>query len=266
MVSSTVPRLEDRWPPVWLTDSRMKVRSSSASRCSPRRSRARSVAGSSTVLSSSYAAGSYSVDPATEPLPGRSAFPIALIGSNYPANRESLSEANTAFPHLEFSQHDEIGKLGESSRAAAQIRNRGLRLFAQFFGERSCAREPERRDVGRLVVRGVLADGLAERRGRGLLVENVVDHLKSEPDALRVVIEVRKLSRRERVRAARAERDGRADQRSGLVDVHVFELRHGQGLAHAREIDRLPARHAAAAARGGEDLHHFDLSRGIIGE
>ena len=74
------------------------------------------------------------------------------------------------------------------------------------------------------------------------------------------------MPRRERVRAARAERDRRADQRAGLVDVHVFELRHGQGLAHAREIDRLPARHAAAAARGGEDLHHFDLNRGIIGE
>ncbi len=50
------------------------------------------------------------------------------------------------------------------------------------------------------------------------------------------------------------------------MDVHVFEFRHGQGLAHAREIDRLPARHAAAAARGREDLHHFDLNRGIIGE
>src|SRR5712691_2517121 len=103
----------------------------------------------------------------------------------------------------------------------------------------SWASEPERRDVGRLVVRGVLADGLAERRGRGLLVENVVDHLKSESDAFRVVIEARKLPRRERARAARAERDRRADQRSGLVNVHVFELGHGQGLAYAREIDRL---------------------------
>ncbi len=50
------------------------------------------------------------------------------------------------------------------------------------------------------------------------------------------------------------------------MDVHVFELRHGEGLAHAREIDCLPARHAAAAARDGEDLHHFDLNRRIIGE
>src|SRR5216117_1579431 len=192
MVSSTVPRLEDRWPPVWLTDSRMKVRSSSASRRSPRRSRARRAAGSSIVFSSSYAAGSYSLDPVSGLLPGRSAFPIALIRANYPANWKSLSEANWVSPQLEFAQHDEIGKLGEPSGAALQVRQRGLRLFAQFLGEPSRACEPERRDVGRLVVRRVLAYGLAERRGRGLLVQNVVDHLKSEADAFRVVVEARK--------------------------------------------------------------------------
>src|SRR6266699_3236962 len=124
MVSSTVPRLEDRWPPVWLTDSRMKVRSSSASLCSPRRSRARSAAGSSMVFSSSYAAGSYSVDPAFDPLPGRSAFPIALIRANYPANRESLSEEDTIFPQLELAKHDEIGQLREPPGAAVQLRQR----------------------------------------------------------------------------------------------------------------------------------------------
>src|SRR5258708_5305317 len=154
MVSSTVPRLEDRWPPVWLTDSRMKVRSSSASRCSPRRSRARN------------AAGSYSADPASEPFLGRSALPIALIEANYPAKRKSLSDASAPFPQLELAQHDEIGQLGEPSCTAAQFRKGDQRLLAQFAGERLGAREPERRDVGRLVVRRVLADGLAERRGR----------------------------------------------------------------------------------------------------
>src|SRR6266851_8401583 len=202
MVSSTVPRLEDRWPPVWLTDSRMKVRSSSASRCSPRRSRARNAAGSSMVLSSSYAAGSYSADPASEPFLGRSALPMALIEANYPANRRACP-TRTPFPQLELAQHDEIGQLGEPSCTAAQFRKGGQRLLAQFAGERLGAREPERRDVGRLVVRRVLADGLAECRGRGILVEHVVDDLISEPDAFRVVIEARKLSRRERVRAAR---------------------------------------------------------------
>src|ERR1041385_5590037 len=109
MVSSTVPRLEDRWPPVWLTDSRMKVRSSSASRCSPRRSRGRSAAGSSVVFRRSYAAGSYSGDPGLGVLPGRSALPMALMKANYLANRESLSCANATFLQLELAQHDEIG-------------------------------------------------------------------------------------------------------------------------------------------------------------
>src|SRR5574343_2034541 len=31
MVSSTVPRLDDRWPPVWATDSTRNVRNSAAS-------------------------------------------------------------------------------------------------------------------------------------------------------------------------------------------------------------------------------------------
>src|SRR5712675_3014676 len=165
MVSSTVPRLEDRWPPVWLTDSRMKVRSSSASRCSPFRSRARSATGSSMVFSSSYADGSYSA-PASEALPGRSALPIALIERELSRKPESLSDAKAPFPQLELAQHDEIGQFGEPFRAAAQLRKRGLRLLAQFLRERLGSRETERRDVGGLVVRRVLADGLAERRGR----------------------------------------------------------------------------------------------------
>src|SRR2546423_7908152 len=175
MVSSTVPRLEDRWPPVWLTDSRMNVRSSSASRRSARRSRARSAAGSSIVFSSSYAAGSYSVDPVSGLLPGRSALPMALMKANYPANRENLSCANATFLQLELAQHDEIGQLGEPSGAAVQPRKRGLRLLAQFLGERPRARGSERRDVGRLVVRRGLADRLAERRGRGLPGPDVVE-------------------------------------------------------------------------------------------
>src|SRR5258706_3886295 len=126
MVSSTVPRLEDRWPPVWLTDSRMKVRSSSARRCSPLRSRARSAAGSSMVFSSSYADGSYSVEWASEPFPGRSALPIALIEANYPANGRACPTPRRPFPPLELAQYDEIGQFGEPFRAAAQFRQRGL--------------------------------------------------------------------------------------------------------------------------------------------
>src|SRR5258708_27906051 len=125
MVSSTVPRWESGGPPVGLTASRMKVRSSSASRCSPRRSRARNAAGSSMVLSSSYAAGSYSADPASEPFLGRSALPIALIEANYPAKRKSLSDATAPFPQLELAQHDEIGQLGQPSCTAPQFPKAG---------------------------------------------------------------------------------------------------------------------------------------------
>src|SRR6266704_7034799 len=157
MVSSTVPRLDDRWPPVWLTDSRTKVRSSSASRCSPRRSSLRSAAGSSMVFSSSYAPGSYSVDPAPGPLPGRSACPIALMRANYPSIRRRPFTGNCS---SELAQDDEIREFREPSRAGAQLGKRGLRLFAQFLGERLRAREPEHRDVGRRVVRRVLAGGL----------------------------------------------------------------------------------------------------------
>src|SRR5258708_6505431 len=116
MVSSTVPRLDDRWPPVWLTDSRMKVRSSSASRCSPRRSSLRSAAGSSMVFSSWYAPGSYSVDPAPGPLPGRSACPIALMRAII---RQFAAGRSLGLIHLELAQDDEIRELREPSRAKA---------------------------------------------------------------------------------------------------------------------------------------------------
>src|SRR6266704_2842185 len=159
MVSSPVPRLEERCPPVWLTDSRTKVRSSSARRRNPGRSSLRSAAGSLMVFSSSYAPGSYSADPAADPLPGRSACPIALMSAHYPSIHQNF----------------------RSTMKSAS-------------SERLRAPEPEHRDVGRLVVRRVLAGGLAERRRRGLLVEHVVDHLESEPHAFRVVVEARQLS------------------------------------------------------------------------
>src|SRR2546428_11371018 len=176
MVTAAAPGWEAGGPPVWLTDSRMKGRGSSASRCSPRRSSLRSAAGSSMVFSSSYAPGSYSVDPAPGPLPGRSACPIALMRAII---RQFAAGRSLGLIHLELAQDDEIRELREPSRAGAQLGKRGLRLFAQFLGERLRAREPEHRDVGRLVVRRVLAGGLAERRGRGLLVEHVGYHLAS---------------------------------------------------------------------------------------
>src|SRR5260363_247576 len=53
-VSSTVPKLDDKCPPVRETLSSTKARSSSASCLSARRSSERSAAGSSIVLSNGY--------------------------------------------------------------------------------------------------------------------------------------------------------------------------------------------------------------------
>src|SRR5690349_7003508 len=46
----------------------------------------------------------------------------------------------------------------------------------------------------------------------------------------------------------------------------VFELGHAQGLPHARQVDRLSARHATAAAGRREELQHFQLNRGIVAQ
>src|SRR5262249_59269695 len=94
----------------------------------------------------------------------------------------------------EFPQYDEVCEVLEAPRRGAQARDRVVRVPPQLFGERLGAGQSERRDVGRLVVRGVLAYGLAERRGRGLLVEDVVDHLKSEAVAIGVVVQTLELS------------------------------------------------------------------------
>ena len=49
---------------------------------------------------------------------------------------------------------------------------------------RRCAAQAQQRHVGRLVVGGVLAGGLAQRRGVALDVEDVVDHLEREADRI----------------------------------------------------------------------------------
>jgi hypothetical protein len=50
------------------------------------------------------------------------------------------------------------------------------------------------------------------------------------------------------------------------VDVHVFELGHGEGLAHGLEVDRLPARHPARSRSRREELHHLKLRLRVVRE
>ncbi len=64
----------------------------------------------------------------------------------------------------------------------------------------------------------------------------------------------------------RAQHDRGADERAGLQDVHVLELGECESLAHRVQVDGLPARHAARAARGGEELDHLQLRVGPLRE
>src|SRR5207249_12233866 len=109
----------------------------------------------------------------------------------------------------------------------------------------------------------VLACCLPERHGIGFLVEDIVYHLKRETHAFGIPVEAIELGLRERGAATRPQEDGCADERARLEDVHELELGEGEALADGLEIDRLAARHAARAARRGEELDHLELRLGI---
>src|SRR4051812_33326164 len=164
MVSSTVPRLDERWPPVFDTDSSTKARSSSASCCSWRRSSERSCAGSSIFFSSSYIAGSYGL--AAAPLAGRLPVRVAM--------------------NLEFSQNHEVRERRKAPGARAEAFERGLGVGPQFLGELPRAASAQERNVGGFPLPGILAGGLAERGGACLGVQKIVDHLEGEGPRLGV--------------------------------------------------------------------------------
>ncbi len=62
----------------------------------------------------------------------------------------------------------------------------------------------------------------------------------------------------------RTQQDGSTDQCAGLVDVHLFQFGQGELLAHAGEVDRLSARHAARTGGHGQQLHHLQLFGCIV--
>ena len=97
-----------------------------------------------------------------------------------------------------------VGRSSRRARAgAARAPPNGasarVRLVAQRFGVPLRFGEPEQRDVRRLVLRGVLAGGLAERRRRSFDVEHVVDDLERE---------ARRAARRRRARASSSRPSG----------------------------------------------------------
>src|SRR5579862_9943232 len=194
MVSSTVPRLEDRCPPVAETECTMNARSSPASPGSCRRSRRRSSAGS-------------------------------LMDSR----RGKLAiECTILAPAVD----DEVRDLAQAFGAGTEALDGPERVAQQFLGETPRLGEPHERRVRGLAGCLVLARGLAERAGVAFLIEDVVDHLESEAHALGIAVEVRELLLGRRAAATRAHHDRRADERPGLEDVHELELGERNPLAH----------------------------------
>src|SRR5258706_15871105 len=97
-VSSTVPRLDERCPPVAETDSTMNARSSVASWFSERRSRARTCAGSS------------------------------MVSRRGKADMDRYYRSAVAVD-------DEIGKLREARSAAVERRKASVRVGEELLGE-----------------------------------------------------------------------------------------------------------------------------------
>src|SRR5438093_6376420 len=139
MVGSTVPRLDDKWPPVLATLSSTKARSSCATCGSCARVRRRRSAG------------------------------LAMAGSSGAAAVLGMSVLAVAFDDL-------VGQQAQARGAVqAAARQRGMRLVAQLGGVAACGLEAEHGDVGRFVGVLVLAGSLAQRLGQARHVEDVVD-------------------------------------------------------------------------------------------
>ena len=126
-----------------------------------------------------------------------------------------------------------------------------------FGGEILGGRQSEQAHVSRLVGGHVLAGGLPQRCRAGGAVENIIDNLKQQSDALGELVEclVRFNGQRRRPGGG-AEQDRRTDQRSGLQRVHVFEVGQVDRLADRGEVERLSAGHSRRTGRLREQANH----------
>ena len=135
------------------------------------------------------------------------------------------------------------------------------------------SREPPRffeavdRRIGGLAGRGILAGGLAEIRRRAFDVEDVVDDLKREADALAVGVDRRRSSASSGAGHDRAG-DGRCpDQGAGLARVHRAQasLRSSgvaPGATRPRRSSTWPPTMPAAPGSFGDDADHAELFAG----
>src|SRR3989338_1606885 len=206
MVSSIVPRLEDKCPPVPLTDSIRKLRSSSASCGNCARSSLRRSSGKLVVLSNGYISGI----PELKSKGGRSGS--ARHGGRSPPYK-GVSSWNFS---SEFSQHDKVGKFAQPLRGIAESGQAFQRLAMQPLRHVARALNAQQADVSRLVVLRVLACGLAQRGGIRLAIQHVVHHLKGQPDQLAETIQPVHLRGFQAGTAIYAQQDRRADQRASL--------------------------------------------------
>src|SRR4051812_30082311 len=102
---------------------------------------------------------------------------------------------------LPLAPDDEFREVAQPPGAVAEGPDRVPGMLEQLAREGLRAREPEKAGVGGLVVRAVLAGGLAERRRIAFLVEDVVDDLEREAHVLRIPVEPVDVGGRKRLAA-----------------------------------------------------------------
>src|SRR3989338_10981680 len=225
MVSSIVPRLEDKCPPVPLTDSIRKLRSSSASCGNCARSSLRRSSGKLVVLSNGYISGI----PELKSKGGRSGS-ACVVGASAPYNHGVLlagaaRHGGRSPPYKgvsswnfssEFSQYDKVGKFAQALRGIAEPGQAFQRLAMQPLRHVARALNAQQADIGRLAVIRVLARSLAQRGGVRFAIQHVVHHLKGQSDQFAETIQPVHLRGFQAGTTICPQQDRRADQRAEI--------------------------------------------------
>ena len=93
--------------------------------------------------------------------------------------------------------NDPTGNVGEARVEQAGAIERLARAAVAISGERARLLQAKEGGVGGLAGRLVLAGGLAQRRGRALDIQDVVDNLEGEADLFPILVDRR--DQRERI-------------------------------------------------------------------
>src|SRR5450830_1842575 len=258
IVNSTVPRLDERCPPVFDTESSTKARSSSANGFNWVRGSCRRSAGLFIVLS--MLGCSPLICYCEEAVAASRTVLLMPRHSSY----TSLCILLSLCCLLCLALHDQIGQLMQAARLVAKLLQRLMRIAAQFFCQ--CLRFAQTKDrhVGRLVVSGILAGSLAERGGVRRRIKNIVDHLKRQTDSAGVGFQRCGFRRRQQLAAVGPEQNRCTQQRSRFEPVHLFQFRQRQSHTDAGQIDGLTTAHACRAGSLGQQMHHLQLTCGLL--